>query len=350
MKLLKLSLCLAIIGCGQVNSMEGKNTIVQEDNKTWYKKLQKPSENEIKYYNSIPNPNKIQNITYKSFNNKLPYRFSESEIRLLQDGEQKTILENWYMLVKYTFHILCENSKQLVKIFCNTPAENSLIQCSINIIKNYLKEMNTLNKQILYPFYTKYNKIKTIPISRLVEFFNEISKTNIGLEYLRDITRCNIYSVVIESFKNFIKKQLEKYNLQHPTNKKLKQHNEYHSRSQVQKYIQLICTRINNPARSIICENLLRQIFLYENQYITINNIPNHWLILSGIQQDIYNNYKTNVLVTNLSYEIYDDIDNHNGVGGNYSMYSLIHNGYITDPIIIKDVFNPNITLESYIS
>lgn len=50
--------------------------------------------------------------------------------------------------------------------------------------------------------YSPFSKDNQIKISEVAKFFNTLSKTNIGLTYLRDIIRRNIYSIVIDSILN----------------------------------------------------------------------------------------------------------------------------------------------------
>ena len=300
-KLVILSLLFSITCSGQVYSMDNNFPYNENDSTKTFIML--------KY-----------DPCCKKINGKLPYKFSAEEIYNTSIGQIRIYMERWYIFVKYTFNILKQNSEELKRAFFSNENDNKLIDYAIDIISNYFR-MNSSSNKNLYKFKSSYDK--KVSISDMATFFDKAYENKTGKKYVRDIIHNNVYSVVIDSL---IKQ----------TGLTLNKETEKYYKDTIQISIKDICSKIKNTVRKNIVETSLNRVYLYEHQNISLENINNYLLMIKGIQNDIYDDYKNHILVSSIDSKMY--------IGICCEMLDpqedpliepLISGGYITDPEII---------------
>ena len=346
-KLVILSLLFAITCSGQVYSGNNPgNSFTNNDiNNYSFAGYPKTSVNEQTY------------DIFGKYKNRLPYKFSQSEIEKVKDENQMRILQKWYILVKYTFNILAKKIEEVEKCYNAKDDDKKLVENCIQIITNYLTNEKEDAEKTFSKATFDSEKITNlnITLSEIEKFFDSACHDGLGSIYLRDIVRPNIYAAMISYW---VKKNND------TLDNKNADKNGYSNKVRKNNYS--ILKEIKNDRRKKITNDLLDRYYLHkelpllslknDKAYGEVIDYDKYLIRIGGVQQDIYNNFANNLFVLGMDFKTYKLIDdiNMNVIGHKERIQIEFHNfvleGFVTDPDIIDDVenYSPNISFDDY--
>lgn len=239
----------------------------------------------------------ISSVSVDKYDKKLPYTYSDAEIKALDSNTRKSKkLREYYYFVKKSFNILQQHNEELEQLFLSNKPDGIILDNAIKIVK---EANDPITNKLL-------NNIELLENTKS-DYANYIN------DCMRDIIHNNIYSVVITLLFS------EKIDL----------------------------NKIENEQRRKIVNCILLDYKKKKNTIhsaINTSNCEKYLVILSGTHKDIFDKYKKYFAFSGLSFgtflEIINSIKNNNNITKILDeFYSLVSNGYITNPYIVDYIY-----------
>ena len=259
--------------------------------------------------------NKEQSIYEDLRKQRLPYTFSQSEINVLPEGEEKTGVQELYDFMKLSFNVISNNKDELKIKFLSEDTDLDIINFCRKILSNpdnykYIKEDHDRQYKATEKLLKSNNK-------KLIKYVN-------------DIIHNNIYSVIFDILMD--ENQIDPNNFKYMQKDYIKDN-----------VIPQICDKFKNQYRKEIINSLLVIYLFYKiPENISINNYKDYLMRTNGIHYDIWNGGTNHIVFSGLSFnafmQIINSLDYNDRKAELENFRTLVQGGYLTNPYIVEYV------------